>query len=66
MRQRVRADRQDHERLHVVAQDRSAGRQAVGRRADRRADDQAVATIGSYQFSVNVKLDVDHRERRAC
>ena len=61
--QRMRADRRDHERLQILPQDRSAGRKAVGRRADRRADDQTVATIGSYQFCVNVEMDIENRER---
>ena len=62
--QRVRADRRNHEGLQILPQDRPAGRQAVSRRADRRADDQTVATIGRYQFRVNVKIDVQNRERR--
>ena len=37
----------------------------MGRRADGRADDQTVASISRCQFCVNVKIDVEQRERRA-
>ena len=62
--QRVRADRENDERLQILSHDRSARRKAVRRAADRRADDQAVATIGGGQFRVNVKIDGQQRKGR--
>ena len=55
-RERVRADGGDGERLQGLADDRPASRQVVSRRADGGGDNQAVATIGSCQNRVNVKL----------
>ena len=49
-----------------LSQDRSPRRQVVGRRADRSADNQAIATISGHQFTVNVKLHVEDRKWRTC
>ena len=48
----------------LLAQDRPARRQAVGRRADRRAQDQAVAAEAGYGFAVHGQVEVDHVKRR--
>jgi hypothetical protein len=55
----------ESQRVEILPQNRPAGRQAVGSRTDRRGDNQAVATIGSHQFCVNVKVHIENRERPA-
>src|SRR5690606_37159929 len=49
--ERMGADGRDHEGLQFLPQQWSAGREAVCRRAVRRADDQAVAAIGGDVFA---------------
>ena len=62
--ERVRADRGDDEHVGVGGQDRPARRKAVGRRADRGGDDQAVAAIGHHALAVDRQADVDQAEDR--
>ena len=60
----VRADGGDDEHVGVGGKDRASCREAVGRRADRGGDDQAVAAIGHHALAVDRQADVDQVEDR--
>ena len=65
VRQRVRADRRQHHRLHVGRQDRPARRQRVRGRAGRRRDDQAVRLVGRDLGAVEARLQVEQARDRS-
>ena len=63
--ERVRIERREDEGVEVLAHDRAAGGEVVGRRADGRAHDQAVGPVGGGDFAIDEQADLDHRKRRA-
>src|SRR5437660_10132744 len=64
-RQRVRTDGSDNKRVELLTEDRTAGRQVVARRADRGANDQAVAAEPRNRFAIECQIEVNHMKRRA-
>src|SRR5262249_45702380 len=60
IRKCVAANRSDDERRQFLTKNWTSGRKAMGRRADRRADDQAVASEVQHGFAVHNQVQFDH------
>src|SRR6476469_11142446 len=63
--QRVGANGGDDEDGEFLAENGTASRQAVGRRTDGRADDEAVAGVAGRHLAVDDKVQRDHVKGRA-
>ena len=59
-RQVVGRDGREHQAGALGGDDRTAHAERIGRRAGRRADDQAVAVVGGDHLVVHVRFDRDH------
>src|SRR5437899_5836624 len=64
VRQGVGADRRQHDRVHRRKQDRPTGREAVGSRAGRRRDDQAVGAVRGGVLPLDRHREVDDAAHR--
>src|SRR5262245_30672280 len=62
----MRTDGSDDEGIQLLSEDRASCGEAVRRRADRRADDKAVAGVACRRLAIDEQVHLDEWKRRPC